>query len=216
MTTALLPPLGYTEWTPRLVRAAEGLTGRRLREPATANIAPQTLDPAQAAFEAHATLAKTRIFLGRVAYYDSGVARRAEAALLRMHRAIRARGGQMVLVVPPIPREARAEVSRIFRPDVIGFRAMADRLAADGVIVAWHWDDPAFDGRHALFRDTEHLSDAGAALFSRALGDELRGRGLLPPANCPAPRPSQASAVSDSLAPRPETGGEKRRGRGVR
>ncbi|MBX9461254.1 MAG: hypothetical protein KL785_09345 [Brevundimonas sp.] len=187
LITALTPALGYDAWAGRFQMLRHRMGLAEAPPPATDWAARdlRTLDPTRAPAEAEAFTESQAAHLERMAYYDKAIPRRAEQALLRMHRRIEAGGGTMILVVPPMTGAVRASTERDLGPQVREFEAMAARLAAEGVVVSDHWRDPTFSGNYDLFADNQHLNGAGAEAFSRSLADELRGRGVLPRATCP-------------------------------
>ncbi len=195
LVTAVTPALGYEAWGSRFraqllrIRLAAGpahpidLTARDLI----------TLDPAVAAADAEAFTARRAAHLERLEYYDGSIPRRSEQALLRSHRRIQARGGTMILVVPPMTEAVRTVTERDLGQQVREFEAMVRRLAAQGVVVSDHWRDPAFGRSYDLFADNQHLNDTGAEAFSRSLAMDLRSRGVLPEATCGAGRGVETS-----------------------
>lgn len=186
LVTALTPALGYDAWGGRF-RNLLHRAGLASAPPPPADEAARdrsTVDPARAADEADGYIARQAAHLERMAYYDGSIARRSEAALIGLNRRIRAEGGTMILVVPPMTEAVRTSTERRLGPQVRDFEQMLDRLAAEGVAVADHWRDPAFGRRYDLFADNQHLNGAGAEAFSRRLGADLRSRGSLPPAAC--------------------------------
>jgi hypothetical protein len=142
------------------------------------------LNPGVAAAEAEAFAERQSEHLERIAYYDETVPRRSEQALLRLNRRIRANGGTLILVVPPMTEAVRSATERKLGAQVRGFEALTTRLAAEGVVVSDHWRDPVFATRYDLFVDNQHLNGAGAAVFSRTLATELRARGIFPQTGC--------------------------------
>jgi len=191
LITALTPALGYDAWAGRFQTLGHriGLADAPPPPDPTARDL-LTLDPAAASAEAEAFTRRQAAHLERMTYYEDGVAARSEKALLRMHRRIRESGGTMILVVPPMTEAVRAATDREMSREVRGFKDMARRLAAEGVVVADHWRDPVFGRRYDLFADNQHLNGAGAEAFSRSLAAELRGRSVLPPTACPGGGPT--------------------------
>lgn len=195
LVTIFTPALGYDAWGGRFHRVLHRM-GLADAPPPPIDWAARdllTVDPDLAASEAEVFTQRQAEHLERVAYYDGTVARRSEQALAAMNRRIRARGGTMILVIPPMTEAVRASTERKMPRRVREFDAIVARLAADGVIVSDHWDDPAFARRYDLFVDNQHLNGAGAAAFSRSLGAELRARGVLPTAACGGAQGIEAS-----------------------
>ena len=190
LVTALTPALGYDAWSGRFQMLRHRMGLAPAPPPATDWTARDrlTMDPAVATSAAEALIARQSEHLDRIAYYDGSVSRRSERALARMHRRIRANGGTMILVVPPMTEAVRTQTERALGEQVRGFEAMTGRLAADGVVVSDHWRDPAFGRRYDLFADNQHLNGAGAEAFSRSLALVLRDRGVLPAAACDYPK----------------------------
>lgn len=188
LVTALTPALGYDAWGGRLhlLLHRMGLTAA----PAAANgLAARdliALDPSAAAGEAEVFVDRQSAHIERMTYYDGTIARRSEAALSAMHRRIRASGGTLILVVPPMTEAVRTPTDRMLGRQVREFDAMTRRLAAEGVVVFDHWRDPAFGRRYDLFADNQHLNGAGAEAFSRSLAADMRSRGILPASTCSA------------------------------
>lgn len=187
LVTALTPALGYDAWGGRfrVLLHRMGLAGAPPPPPGLAERDGLKLDPGVAVTEAAASADLQAAHLERMAYYDGSIPRRSEQALLRMNRRIRASGGTLILVVPPMTAAARASTERRLGPQVRAFEELLKRLAAEGVIVSDHWGDSEFGERYDLFADNQHLNGPGAAAFSRRLGAELRGRGVLPALDCP-------------------------------
>ena len=188
IVTALTPALGYDAWGGRFHTLLHhvGLAGA---PPARSDGAARDrlrVDPATAASDAESFTERQAGHLERMAYYNASVAHRSEQALLRLNRRIRAGGGTMILVIPPMTEVVRTTTERKLGGEVRAFAAITGRLAAEGVVVSDHWRDPAFGRRYDLFADNQHLNGAGAAAFSRALAAELRARRVLPTATCSA------------------------------
>lgn len=181
LVTALTPALGYDAWGGRFHNLLHRAGPASASPPAGAE---PKVDPATAEAEADDYASRQAAHLERMAYYDGSIARRSEAALTGLNRRIRARGGTMILVVPPMTEAVRTSTGKRLGLEVRGFEAMIGRLAAQGVVVSDHWRDPAFGRRYDLFADNQHLNGAGARAFSRRLGAELRDRGVLPAAPC--------------------------------
>lgn len=190
LVTALTPALGYDAWGSRfhLLLRRILLTPSPTPDPSIYRAERDLikLDPAVAASEAEAFMEGRSAHFDRMAYYDASISRRSEAALLSMHRRIRARGGTMILVVPPMTEAVRTPTERLLRRQVREFEAMTRRLGAQGVVVSDHWRDPAFGQRYDLFADIIHLNGAGAEAFSRSLASQLRSQGVLPATTCGA------------------------------
>ena len=186
LITALTPALGYDAWTGRfqVLRHRMGLAEAPPLPTDWAARDLLTLDPARAAAEAETLTERQAAHLERMAYYDGSIPRRAEAALQRMHRRIKASGGTLVLVMPPMTEAVRNQTERDMGRRVREFEAMTARLAADGAVVSDHWRNPAFARSYDLFADNQHLNGAGATAFSRLLARELRDRGVLPAVAC--------------------------------
>lgn len=187
LVTALTPALGYDAWGGRFHALLHRMGLRAAPKPPVDLAARdlRRLDPVAAATEAEAFTERQSAHLERLEYYDGSIPRRAERALLDMHRRIREGGGTLIVVVPPMTEAVRTATERDLGHEVREFEAILGRLAADGVIVSDHWRDPAFGGNYDLFADNQHLNGAGAEAFSRSLANELRRRGVLPPATCP-------------------------------
>jgi hypothetical protein len=189
LVTAFTPALGYDAWGGRFHQLLHQ-AGLAEAPPPPIDWAARdllTVDPALAKPEAEAFVQRQSKHLGRVAYYDSSVARRSAAALVRLNQRIRARGGTMILVITPMTEPVRTATEETMGQRVREFDAMVARLAGEGVVISDHWRDPAFAHRYELFADNQHLNGAGAAAFSRSLARELRGRGILPPGTCEGP-----------------------------
>ena len=186
LITALTPALGYDAWAGRFQTLRHRMGLAEAPPPSTDWAARDllTLDAARAASEAEVFTARQAARLERMAYYDGSIPRRAEEALRRMHRRIKASGGTMVLVMPPMTEAVRNQTERHMGRRVREFEAMTGRLAADGAVVSDHWRDPAFARRYDLFADNQHLNGAGAMAFSRSLARELRDRDILPAVAC--------------------------------
>ena len=198
LVTALTPALGYDAWGGRfhtlLHRAGLAPALRTGLDPETRD--RLTVNPAVADREAEAFTTRQAEHLERLAYYDDDIPRRTEETLKAMNRRIRASGGTMILVIPPMTEAVRTATEEALGGEVRDFEAIMGRLAAEGVIVSDHWRDPAFGRRYALFVDNQHLNGAGARAFSRSLGVELRGRGALPPAACAGAQPAEESGFT--------------------
>lgn len=187
-----VPALRDDVWRPHLLALAHLAGVGPGPAPASAGARPRALlrlDPAVSAATAPADVQRRAERLARIAYYDPHVPEQSTEALLRMNARIRARGGTMILVVPPMPTTVREATIKGLGPTVRDFNHRLERLARAGVVIVDHWADPAFAGRYELFQDNEHLNHDGAALFSRRLAEDLRARGVLPAAACPTPAP---------------------------
>jgi hypothetical protein len=186
LITALTPALGYDAWVGRFQVLRHQMGLGEPPPPPTDWAARDllTLDPARATPEAEAFAERQAAHLERMAYYDGSIPRRAEEALLRMNRRIKASGGTLILVTPPMTEAVRDQTERNLARQVREFEAMTARLAADGAVVSDHWRDAAFAQRYDLFADNQHLNGAGAEAFSRSLAIELRSRGVLPAVAC--------------------------------
>jgi hypothetical protein len=188
VVTAVTPALGYEAWGQRLRVALYRLgLAREPVRPVPWNVRPDTgLDPEQAAVDAVTSAMDQADYLDSIAYRDGDVAERSSRALHRINRRIRARGGTLFIIVPPMTEPIRTQTSARVGPEVDTFDRLLDSLAGEGVVVSRHWDDPDWAGRFDLFFDITHLNRAGAARFSRQLAAELRDAGALPAAECPA------------------------------
>jgi hypothetical protein len=188
LVTVFTPALGYDAWGGRFHQILFRV-GLAEAPPPPIDWAARdliTVDPALAQSDAEAFAQRQSEHLDRVAYYDSSVARRSEEALVRLNRRIRARGGTMILVIPPMTEAVRIATEERMEQRVREFDAIVARLAADGAVISDHWRDPDFARRYDLFVDNQHLNGAGAAAFSRSLAAELRSRGVLPAGTCEA------------------------------
>lgn len=186
LVTAFTPALGHDAWGGRFHQILHRM-GLAEAPPPPIDWAARdliTVDPVRAKPEAEAFARRQSEHLDRVAYYDSSVAGRSEEALMRLNRRIRARGGTMILVIPPMTEAVRTATEEKMGQRVREFDAIVRRLAEDGAVISDHWRDPAFAHRYDLFVDNQHLNGAGAAAFSRSLAGELRTRGVLPPGTC--------------------------------
>jgi hypothetical protein len=182
-----VPSLGDEVWQPHLsllVRAV-GLTPSRPRGmPPGGGPASPASDAAKLQAEADKWIVARAALLRRVAYYDPHVRERGWRSLLGLNRAVAARGGRMYVIVPPTARAGLRVAARLMPDEVRDFRRLLARVESEGAVVSWHWDDPAFVDDPAMFSDVQHLTPAGAAIFSRRLGEELRDRGVLD-VSCP-------------------------------
>jgi len=200
------PSLRDDAWRPQL-RFLLGLAGVPLRPadvpPTLEEMARRRINPATSEARAVEAVGRRQEQLRRMAYYDPTISERSTQVVLRVNRRIRAAGGRMVVVVPPMTPTLRRVTQRELGPDTRDFERRLDQLEKDGAIVARHWDDPAYEGRYDLFRDNEHLNDVGAAVFSRQLAAELSDQGVLPAArDCP-PAPHEGSPVARQGLPHP-------------
>lgn len=186
--TALTPALGYDAWGERFHQLAAwaGVKAPLPRAPDRRFDGDGTLDPATAAADAEAFSADQAGNLSRVAYYDSSIPRRSTETLLELNRRVQAADGIMILVTPPMPSTIRESTRRVSPGQIEGFERMSARLARDGVVIANHWEAPEFSEAWDLFKDNQHLNNAGARLFSGHLSMTLRNSGVLPPAPCHA------------------------------
>lgn len=200
LVTIFTPALGYDAWGGRFHRVLHEVGLADAPSPPIDWAARDriTVDPNLAASDAEAFTQRQAEHLERVDYYDPTVARRSEQALARLNQRIRAHGGTMILVIPPMTEAVRTSTERRMGRRVREFDGVVARLAADGVVVSDHWRDPAFARRYDLFVDNQHLNGAGAEAFSRLLAVELRSRGVLPPSTC-----NVAQAAETSASPQP-------------
>lgn len=196
LVTALTPALGYDAWGGRLHNLLHQAGLASAPQPTVDEAARDrlTVDPARAAVEADDYTTRQAAHLERMAYYDGSIARRSEAALVGLNRRIRAEGGVMILIVPPMTEAVRTSTAQRLGPEVRDFERMLGRLAGAGVVVPDHWRDPAFGRRYDLFADNQHLNGAGAEAFSTRLGGELRNRGVLPGPDCVMEQRAAAAA----------------------
>lgn len=181
LVAALTPALGYRDWMARRNAAFRTLGIGAAPPPVRKTV---VLDPALAEPQAADLARQWRERLERIAYYDSTTPARSTRVLLRMNRRIRAAGGVMILVVPPMTGPMRTASARRLGPQVRAFDRLLERLEADGVVVSRRWADPAFARRYDLYSDSMHLNRTGAARFSRSLAAELRLRRALPMVSC--------------------------------
>jgi hypothetical protein len=184
LTANLMPAIGDEAWRPHMRWLFDLVRGRRAEAPG--GVPPgladragwvaqmqERLDPRIAAAFANERAATRAANLRRIAYYTPDVERHASAALIDMNAAIRRSGGRLVVVVPPMTREAREATARHMPEQIGGLRSLLERLTRAGALVRDHWADPRFEGRYDLFRDNEHLNFAGGAAFSRILAADL-------------------------------------------
>jgi hypothetical protein len=188
IVTALTPALGYDAWGERFhhLMARAGVLPPLPPGPGRGFNGDATLDPATAPADAAEFSAEQARNLARVAYYDLTIPHRSTQALLDLNRRIRAAGGVMILVTPPMPATIRESTRRHSPEQIEGFERMSARLAQDGVVVANHWAVPEFAEAWNLFKDNQHLNDAGARLYSVQLAMALRNKGVLSSGSCRA------------------------------
>jgi hypothetical protein len=174
------PSLGSGAWSAHFERGAR-LLGLSVSAAPGAGAPALPHSAAEFAANAPAEALERKQVLRRMDYYDPDIGARAERALQDLNARIRARGGVMILVVPPMPQAASRATLAALPREVAQFAAMLRRLAARGAFIADDWTGP-LAARPELFRDAMHLNPAGAAIFSRRLGANLRARNILPPA----------------------------------
>jgi len=180
------PPLGWNQWRPRIDQMIDGAVGRKTRpmaqfQPwADERIIDDEEDRATAI--AFAENQASRLIAAR--YYDSAIAERSQSILSDMNKKIRAQGGSMVIVVPPMTKRVNEQAKRLFASDIKQFRQMLAGLEREGVAIFWHWDDPEYYRNLTLFRDNVHLNKPGVIRFSRDIGEQLRAAGLVTSPDC--------------------------------
>lgn len=186
--TKFAPSLGAGAWQVHadIVLRAIGVTRPISASQIAAGNRETLLDPGMAAALAADEALTQKEFLRQIAYYDPDVSKRATAALIGMNRKIRARGGTMIVVVPPVSAQLREEMNAVMPEQIREFGQILGKLEADNAIIASYWITPSIAEQAANFHDNTHLGAAGSATFSRMMAKNLRARGVLPPQTCPA------------------------------
>lgn len=188
VTTFISPPLGWNEWQPRIRRAMDIMQKREPHK--ITQFQPWTdTGTITAEEDRRSALAWADNQSGRinaVRYYDADLAERSQAALTQTNSNIRAQGGTMIIVVPPMTEALSRQAMRVFEQDIGEFRQMLRQLESEGAIVLWHWDNPEYHRNLGLFRDNRHLNMAGTTMFSEQIGRELVEMGVVTGQNCEA------------------------------
>jgi hypothetical protein len=139
-------------------------------------------NPATAARSAHWLLAHEFDALDRIQYYDPQVPQHAIDTLQNLQTRIAARGGRVIVVVPPVTTALQQAVDRERGAEFKRFQAALATIATHGIFVQQDWNHPDFADRYDLYFDTFHLNADGAQAYSRHLADALHSQGVLPTA----------------------------------
>lgn len=186
VTSIGAPPLGWTEWRPRLERMADLVSGRETLspkrfEPWSDNRTITADEDRKSAVQWAATQADR---INAVRYYEPDLAERSKAELRRMNRKIQNNGGTMIVVTPPMTDKLTKQTQANLGWDVREFDEIIAALDDEGAVVLRYWDSKEYGKRLDLFRDNAHLNAAGTAQFSQQIGSELRTIGIIAPSQC--------------------------------
>ncbi len=174
----IAPALGYDDWRRRFqnMLSAAGLRPRARAVETMIWRLDGTLDaPRDAALAEHdasARLAEIRT----VAFYDPAVATRATRALAEINALVRASGGQLYIVIPPASPEMQRRTREGLGDQLDILWNSLDRIEGEGALVINAWRDPVRPYPVELFVDPSHMNPRGAEVFSRDVGDAIRGR----------------------------------------
>ena len=122
----------------------------------------------------------------RLKFHDDGIARRAIDAIASLNVSLRRQGSQLVLVEMPVTAELEAYGYGVTPEVVAREERLFEWLEAQGAAIVRLSDLP--DQPRARFRDFMHLTRSAGWAFSRELGEELKGRGLIDRLSCAVAR----------------------------
>jgi len=179
-----MPNLGYRDWRRGIGTLKARLSGRK--QPwQVPNDEPEIMPDAASYKEDAERWASVRSGeFDRLRYYDSSIPDRAKQSLLNTHQLLQENGAQLVVVYMPLAPALREVFARDLSREMAASRLFQQQLKKAGIIVIDGTADPRIANDNANFKNASHLNDAGGALYSRLLAQQLAQLGLIAPPDC--------------------------------